>query len=130
VSYGTPHPNPLPVGEGIDPTHLVDRWSSLLEVQHPCHILIDFLHTAMRDSGGLHRRYEMMPAQGWPRGVERLVGRLVMLVGVHLREIIATGNLAQRGDQGFGSVPTVGVLLGHGHWEDVRTHGRGVDVLV
>jgi hypothetical protein len=49
----------------------------------------------------------MVPAQGWTRGVELLVGRLVMLVGVHLREIIATGDLAQRGDQGFGSVPTV-----------------------
>ena len=68
----------------------------------------------MRDGGGLHRCHEMVPAQGWPRGVELLVSRLVMLVGVHLREIIATGDLTQCGDQGFGRVPTVGVLLGHG----------------
>src|SRR5215831_13150040 len=68
----------------------------------------------MRDGCGLHCCHEMVPAQGWPRGIELLVGRLVMLVGVHLREIITTGNLAQRGDQGFGSVPTIGVLLSQG----------------
>ena len=68
----------------------------------------------MRNGCRLHRRHEMVPAQGGARGVELLVGRLVMFVGVHLREIIATGDLAQRGDQGFRSIPTVGVLLGHG----------------
>jgi hypothetical protein len=44
--------------------------------------------------------------------VELLVRRLVVLEGVHLREVVPAGNLAQREDQGFGRVAAVGVLLG------------------
>ena len=110
--------------EAIRHHTLVNYWLSLLEVQHSCHILIDLLGTAIRDGCRLHRRHERVPAQGWARGVELLVGCLVMLVGVHLREIIATGDLTQRRNQGFRNVSTIGILLGRGLFDLVSAAYR------
>ena len=46
--------------------------------------------------------------------MELLVGRLVVLQGVHLGEVVATGDLAEQGDQMLRRVLAVGVLLGEG----------------
>src|SRR5713101_819939 len=84
---------------------------SYLEVHHLGGVLVDVLDPAMRDGRGLHRRHEVAPPQGRTRGVELLVGRLVVLQGVHLGEVVATGDLAEQGDQGLGRVLAVSVLL-------------------
>src|SRR5437867_3853646 len=67
----------------------------VLEVQHFGGVFPDILDAAVGDRGGLHRCHQMAPAQRRAGGVELLVGRLVMLEGVHLAEVVAAGDLAE-----------------------------------
>ena len=74
-------------------------------------MLPDVLDPAVRDCGGLHGGHQMTPAQRWARRMELLVGRLVMLEGVHLGEVVAARDLAEHGDEGVRLVAKIGVLL-------------------
>jgi hypothetical protein len=66
-------------------------------------MIVDVLDPAMRDRRGLHGGHQVAPAQRRAGRVELLVRRLVMLEGVHLGEVVAAGDLADRGDQGSGA---------------------------
>src|SRR5213596_2144171 len=75
-------------------------------------VLVDVLDASVRDGRRLHRGHQVAPAQRRPRGVELLVGRLVMLERVHLGEVVAARDPAEQGDQRLGRVTGVGILLG------------------
>src|SRR5437016_1379679 len=91
-----------------------DIHGDALEMHHLGRVLEDVLDAAVRDRARLHRGHQVAPAQRRTGRVELLVRRLMMLEGVHLGEVVATGDLADHADQRLRRVATIGVLLSQG----------------
>src|SRR5215470_1271267 len=75
-------------------------------------LFIDFHILTKRNGCRLGARDQMQPAPGRTRGVKFFHNRLMMLKGVHLREIIVTHDLRQPRNQRGRIIAALDILLG------------------
>ena len=74
-------------------------------------LLVDGHVLAEGNRRGLGTADQMHPAPGLPGGVEFFHDRLVMLEGMHLREIIVADNFGETRDEGLRVIPALHILL-------------------
>src|ERR1700682_2587863 len=82
-----------------------------LRVEERERLLVDLHVLAIGDGRRLSRAHEMAPAPRKTGGVELLEGRLMVLEGVHLGEVVMHDNRGQTADERIRIVPEVGILL-------------------
>ena len=70
-----------------------------LGFHHLGRVVEHILDAAVRDRACLHGRHQVAPAQRRTGRVELLVRRLMVLESMHLREVVATGDLGQHVDR-------------------------------
>src|SRR5437016_1004453 len=82
-----------------------------LDADQISRFVVDVLGNPVGDGSRARGAHEMPVAPGGARVPVLLDRRLVVLVGVHLREVVPTDDFRQAYDQGFRIVAQVKVLL-------------------
>src|SRR5262245_34657141 len=87
----------------------------MLIVEELDRLFVDFHVLAVGDGRRLGRAHEMAPAPRKAGGVELLKGRLMVLEGVHLGEVVVHDDRGQTADERVRVVTEVSVLLRQVH---------------
>ena len=93
-------------------------------------LFVDFHILPEGDGRGLGASNKMAPAPGLTGGVKLFHNRLMVLKGVHLREVVVANDLGQPRHEGGRVVATVDILLGEIDRNFDLRHGAQFETLL